>query len=171
MTGWALSSRWLVAAALGAVSTGCGGGAEAGRTGNEPLPAATSVALPAELAGLRVTAEELPNEAANESRTYAAASSVYALRQGNMLRATLQIIELIEAAPVDSARFRRGVVSDISAGIPTTIRLRGRDVFQSETQDGTRDVWFDQDRVLVLFVRRDFDRPRGLLQTVLAMLR
>lgn len=155
------------AALLGVLLSACGDDPGQPQERAEPLPAATSLELPATVNGLDVRTEEIPAEALETTGTYASASSLYSFREEELLHGTLQVIELSADTPLESAEFRSGLISQTTTGVPTELRLSERDVFQSAGQGSTTSVWLDGSYLFVLSVRADYTKPRGLLQEIL----
>lgn len=161
-----LASGLLVAATLLA---GCG---------NSPKPAAvagTKVAklatpgLPTNLLGLNVHPEDMSHQMAGVPLTYIEATSLYSLRKGDVVQATLQVSRFNPKSDYRSDRFRKSFLVQLTGAAPLAYRLGGQDVYQANGLRQHLAVWFQGRQVYVLSTRDEFDHPRDLIRAALAL--
>ena len=101
--------------------------------------------------------------------TYLQASSLYSLRRGDVVQATLQISRFEPKAPFDQDKFRRAFLVQLSGTPPLEYRLGGQTVYQTAALRQRLAVWFKGQQVFVLSTRDEFDHPRDLIRAALAL--
>jgi hypothetical protein len=148
----------------------CGGNANAvgGRDGSG-VRAIPDDLVPGELMGLTVTAEDMSETIAGTERTYLDGVGLFALREKDLVKATLQVSRFNDDADYDNNGFRRALVNQIGGTNPRLVRLGDDSIFLTTGTKQRIFVWFEDAYMFVLAVRDDFDRPRGLLRASLAV--
>ena len=132
----------------------------------EPLEADT---LPAELLGLRVKAEDIADVANSTKRPYLAAASLYSLREGEELQATLQIGQFADDADYEDEKFRSRLLQNVGAGSIQEYQVGGESVYLTRGDRQQVAVWFRDDHMFVLSTREEFGRSRTLLRRSLEL--
>lgn len=122
--------------------------------------------VPAELQGLRVTAEEIGG-ATEVKNPFVEAVGLYSLREGELLQGTLQISRFTKDAGSEESRFRQSVVQQIGSTVPKEYRMSGKPVFLTAGKRQSIAVWFEGRHFFVLSTRDDFGQPRALLRAAL----
>ena len=83
--------------------------------------------------------------------------------------ATLQVSHLDDQARIDDPAFRQSFVSSIGGIEPQQERLGDRLVWLTTGTEQRLSIWFAGRYLMVLAVRNDYERPRGLLRSLLAV--
>ena len=168
------SSRWLTAIAVVAVigGGGCGDVAATARASSvppdriRPMPADL---VPARVLDLTAKVEDITPELAKARSTYVEAVSLYSLRRGELLEATLQATTLNGRARVNDVAYRRSFVNSLGGSEPLPLTLGDITVWSTTSNDQRLSVWFRGRHVFVLAVRKDYEHPRKLLRAVLGI--
>jgi hypothetical protein len=153
----------LAAASCGSKSVG-----SPGVPGKDITPVDT-VAVPTEVLGLTVRAEDVHNALAAGSRTYVEATSVYSFRRSEVLQATLQISRLQDSPRYRSTEFRRALIAGLGATQAVPIRVNQDQVFVTTGNQQRLSVWFRDRYLFILGVSDNFDSPRSLLRVVVGL--
>lgn len=124
--------------------------------------------VPGELLGLKVASEDATATLATFRATYLEAFSLFSLRRGEQLEATLQVGRMAKPA-AEREDIRNGVIAMIGGSRPARARYGTDIVHLTKSTRQQVAVWFDQQYLFVLSVREDFDRPRSLLRAALAI--
>ena len=132
----------------------------------EPLEAD---ALPAELVGLEVKVEDIDEVANSTKRPYLAAASLYSLREGEELQATLQIGQFADDADYEDEDFRSRLLANVGAGSVQESQVGGDSVYLTRGDRQQVAVWFRDDHMFVLSTREEFGRSRSLLRRSLEL--
>lgn len=122
--------------------------------------------VPSSLLGLAVTPEKVEGVEAAK-RAYVEAVSLYGLREGEQLKATLQVSRFNEAAKPETAKFRSSILSKIGGSRPRQFRMGDTVVHFTTATKQTLAVWFRGDYLFVLAARDDYERPRTLVREAL----
>ncbi len=165
-----MARRLLVAALAAAALAGsaCGGNADAtqGRHGDDVDQLGDDL-VPTDMMGLEVTKEDMSETISHTERTYLDAVGLYAVREGDLVKATLQVSRFNDEADYDDGGFRRALVNQIGGTNPRLVRLGDDQVFLTTGTKQQLFVWFEDEHMFVLAIRDDFERPRGLLRAAL----
>jgi len=143
---------------------GCGGGGS---------PKAHKVAtldpgmLGRRVLDLDVATENVADELARKTDVYVDGLTLFSLRRQKLLMATLQVARLDDRARVHDAGFRSSFVSSLGGTEPRQVRLGSTDLWTTTGNDQELAVWFDGPYLFVLSTRKDYERPRVLLRTML----
>jgi hypothetical protein len=157
-------------AAFGSLLAACGNGAHfnANGTAGAKIAAVTSApVLNRSFAGLTVTDEDVSQTVKGAQRAYVDALSLYGLRSGQLLEATLQVAEFNPDARYQTPAFRTSVVNQIGSVTPVPIDVNGTTVYASQGSRQRIFVWFAGRNFFVLAVRQDYPLPRTLLREAL----
>lgn len=152
-----------------AVVTGC--------SANQRPPAAVAApdggkiregAVPASLAGLVTRREDVskPLKEAGD-RAYVTSVALWSLRQGERLRATLQVARFAPDAPSTTEPFQRRVAAQIGGTVPRTRRVGQDRVFVSAGNRQVYYTWFRGRYMVLLSVPAETRSGRGLLRSSL----
>ena len=161
-----MRGRRIVGLLLAVVAiAGCGGG------GDDPEAREVEALDPGMLGrrvlDLDVSVENVADELARETDVYVDGLTLFSLRRQKLLMATLQVARLDDRAEVQDPAFRRSFVQSLGGTEPRQVRLGGIDLWTTTGNDQELAVWFDDAHLFVLSTRKDYERPRQLLRTVL----
>lgn len=165
-----LRRRALWAAALAMTAgllAGCGeADTVAGRQGAEVTPV-NAGAVPSTLLNMTVTQEESSEYVKEIDRTYLEQFSLFSIREGDLLQATLQISKFTDDADYTSASFRARVVDRVGAAKAQLFRMGDHELYMTVGTKQQIGVWFDGPYMYVMSVRDDFKTPRALVREAL----
>ena len=116
---------------------------------------------------LDVATENVADELARKTDVYVDGLTLFSLRRQKLLMATLQVARLDDRARVRDEAFRRSFVSSLGGTEPRQVRLGTTDLWTTTGNDQELAVWFDGSYLFVLSTRKDYERPRILLRTML----
>lgn len=122
--------------------------------------------VPESLLGLAVTTEAVEGVSAAK-RSYVDAAGLYGLREGDQLKATLQVSRFNEAAKPETAKFRASILNRIGGTRPQPYRMGDTVVHFTTATKQTLAVWFRGDYLFVLAARDDYGTPRSLVREAL----
>lgn len=170
------SPRWrrAVVSLLVLTTFGAGGCARETAAVGDPVrgesikPIDSSV-LPDEVAGLRVTPEDITGQLSVVKRSFVDQAGLFSLRRGDLVVSTLQISRFNSAAKVTDRDFQASVLARVGATVPKLYILSGRRVFLTSGNKQTIAVWFVGRSLLVLAIRRDHATPLGLVRQMLRL--
>jgi hypothetical protein len=158
--------RALAACALLALAA-CGGRSDAKGTAGNRIGAIGERVLPAKVLGLDVRAENVADAVTHSRFSYVDALSLFGLRSGSLLQATLQVSRFNSDARPSSATFRSTIVEQYSGSTPKEVVLASVPVFLSTGTQQKVAMWFRGRYFYVLSVRDDFAHPRTLLRELM----
>lgn len=156
-----------VAGALGA----CGGDddaayADQARAGKEISPVEGDL-LPPEFLGLTVAKEDVSGALASTKRSYVEATTLYSLRTGDLLQATLQVSRFTESSEHTTTKFRNSLLNQIGGSRPRSVRVGEDTVYLTTGTKQQLAVWFRGRYMLILATREDYPTPRTLIREAL----
>lgn len=158
------------AVAAGLLLSACGGGDSAvGRADERVIEPLDVDALPAEMLGLSIEREDIEEILNATKRPYLQAASLYSLREGDELQATLQIGAFADDAEYAEDSFRRSLLATLGGGSIRELRVGGRPVFLTTGDRQQVAIWFEEDLMVVLSTREEFEQPRTLLRNALEL--
>lgn len=137
-----------------------------GFTGGDIVPIDAEL-LEGDVLGLQVATEDVADRLVNVRDTYVQELSLYSLRRGELLMATLQVSRLGGPARPDDRDFRAQVVNKIGGTAPREVRLGDMTVWLTTGNGQHLQAWFRDDLFFVLSIRSDYERPRSLLRELL----
>lgn len=124
--------------------------------------------LPDQILGLKVAQEDISSSVnALKGRTYLESLGLFSMRQGDLLRATLQVGRFNSLARTKSKEFRREIAG--LAGSPEELRMGTTEVSQITGNQQTSYIWFEREGLFVLTVHREFPFGRTLLRKLVEM--
>lgn len=159
-------------ALIGALVSGCSnGGAQAS---DRPAPligsdrAEVGDAVPATIAGL-VSQEEDVSEPLEEAgdRAYVSDVRLWSLRQGDRLRATIQVARFDPDAPVEDEAFRRSVTAQLKGAAPRERKVGDEMVFVSGSTQQVFYAWFRGVHLVLVAIPTETPGGRTILREAL----
>lgn len=130
----------------------------------EPLDAD---ALPSTLVGLEVEREDISEILDGAKRPYLESASLYSLRDGEELQATLQIGRFADDTDHQDEDFRATLLGTVGGGSIRELRVGDEAVYLTTGDRQQVAVWFEGDHMLILSTREDYEKPRSLLREAL----
>ena len=163
--------RAAVTALLGSVLlTGCAQSSVSSKgTAGTAITPLAATALPPTLLGLTVRREDVHSSLEASRSTYITALSLYSLRKGKLLEATLQVSKVDEKTVKTVPNFQAAVAQSIGGTLPRVARIGNNHVYLTRGTRQRLSVWFRGAYFFVLSTRDDFPQPRTLLRTALAI--
>jgi hypothetical protein len=128
--------------------------------------AAPELDLPKELNNLKLTREEI-GEPKKGDAEYLEEISLYSLRAGKQLEATLQVGRFRASAPTNEFGFRRSIAGQVGDTVPVEHRVADEVVFVSRGKRLAVAVWFRDTYMFVLSIRETYGAPKSLLRETL----
>lgn len=120
--------------------------------------------LPAKLLGMDVSEENITKQIQAERASYLDSLSLFGFRERKILRGTLQVAHFNHLARPNDRSFTSSIVAKFGATVPQPLRLGSRTVYMSAGQLQLAFLWFEDDWMYVLTVRRDYPFIRTLLR-------
>lgn len=157
----------LAAAVAGAACAGGDGEARAAGASQIETPVVT---IPSQLLGLRVQLEDVSELVGDLEGAHVDSVALFTMREGDLLRATLQVSRFERGSP-EGRGFRRQVVEQLGTRAPIELNIAGTNIFSTGGTQQSVYVWFEDGRMLILSVQQDFEFPRLLLRRTLEGLR
>jgi hypothetical protein len=150
----------VAAAALLAMSLGACASFEAAACGGpDDTTLGMEVAPPERIGGLRVVPEDEATESLNTfsepEDTYQCEGDVYALRDGEELRAVFQVSRLAPDARLNERDFLRNLLGTITGSVPQPVDMEGVQVYQIVSNGQIISTWFHDHFMYFLTVRED----------------
>lgn len=122
--------------------------------------------------GLNVAREDVSDRVAEqEANAYIAAVSLYSLREGPRLEATLQVSKFTKKARPEDANFRAQIANQVGGTKSQAYIMGGKTIYRSSARKQSIASWFVGDYYLVLSVRDTYPTPRTLLRTLLSQVK
>jgi hypothetical protein len=122
------------------------------------------VKVPNQILGLRVAPEDVSKQVKNLKRPYLDSVGLFSLREGDLLRATLQISRFNGLAKPNSPQFRASVIGLTGASRAQELRVGDIIVYSTTGSEQNVFIWFKERGLFVLSVHRDYEFPRTLLR-------
>lgn len=132
-------------------------------------PKAARVTLPSQILGLKVELTDVSETVAEVERPYFDSVAIFALREDELLRATLQVGRFNSLARPGSRTFRQRILQQIGSQEPITHRVGDKDVYVTAGNRQNIFIWFSGRTMLVLITHQDYPFPRTLLRRMLSM--
>ena len=139
-----------------------------GTPGTAVKPLGTSV-LPPTMLGLAVKEEDVKEALAESKSSYVTALSLYSLRKGKLLQATLQVSKVDQETVDTVPDFETAVAQSIGGTVPRIAKIGDDRVFVTRGNRQRLSVWFRGSYMFVLATRDDYPQPRSLLRTALGI--
>lgn len=137
------------------------------RVGGSGTVKAPVISMPTQILGLRVTPEDVSKQIKSVQRRYVDSVGLFGLREGELLRGTLQVSRFNRLAENDREDFRRSVIGLVGGSSPLVISVEGKQVYFTTASDQKTFVWFDGQGLFLLSVHQDFEFPLTLLRRVI----
>jgi hypothetical protein len=151
------------------VGSACGGGATASSTPSGKIKQIDPGLIPAEVVGLKVAPEDVSSTVKKSHRAFVEALTIYSMREGDKLMATLQVTRANDPGAKNLKRFRDAVIGQIGSSQPRTMVVQGRNVYVSTGTKQRIAFWFEGRYLFVLATRDEFKFRRTLLREMLAV--
>lgn len=163
--------RRLAAGLAIAAVAGCGGGHSAAQNGTtgDRIAHAVAVAMPTQVLGLTVKAEDVTKTVALAEHSYVDSVVLYGLRSDGLLQATFQISKFNPGSRYTSATFRQTIANQVGSQLPVTATVNGQTVYVTAGNRQRLSVWFRGSYLFILATRQDYAMPRTLLRQLLAL--
>lgn len=153
--------------ALAGLATACGT-SQASQVSSQVTPA--EIGLPSKLLGLQVEEQDVAERLEVIDASYLDALSLFGFREDNeqeTLRAALQVGRFNDLARPEDPVFRQRIVAQTGVSIPEEIRVGDHPVYMSAGSLQYSFLWFAEDYMYVLTVRRDYQFSRTMLRRLL----
>jgi hypothetical protein len=156
----------LAAAALSiGLASSCGNGDVAAE---DEEATASSLNLPAQVVGLKLVPEQLEEEDLQTiDRPYIDNLAVFSLREGELLRATLQVARFNRAARPEDDGFRGQILGLLGGQRPFDIVVGDTEVNATTGTSENVFAWFGGRGMFILSVQQDYPFPRTLLRRLI----
>lgn len=125
--------------------------------------------LPGTLAGLTVASEDVTDTIKRSRRAFVDRLSLYSLREGDRLMATVQVSRSNDPGAANVQRFRDSVIGQIGSSRPRPMVVGGRTVHVTTGTKQRIAFWFEGRYLFVLATRDEFKHRRTLLRELLAV--
>ena len=130
---------------------------------------ARSLRIPSELVGLRVGTEDISRQTAKVKNSYADNIGMFSLREGDLLRATLEVAHLNALARPNNKGFQQSIVQLLGGSTPIPIRIGQITIYSTSGNKQNIFAWFNGRAMFVLTIHQDFEFPRTLLRKVVVL--
>jgi hypothetical protein len=114
-----------------------------------------------------VQQEDIASKLTGITRPYVDAVAVFSLRDGDLLRASLQVSRFNRLAKPGSSAFVGSIVNEIGGSAYQVYHVRDTDVYATTASDQVVFVWFRHRGMFVLAIQKQFSFPRTLLRRLL----
>lgn len=162
--------RCLVAVVTVVGVTACGEEDPATRAASERVIVALEASpVPPTLNGLKVAEEDIADVLEGADRPYLEAATLYSLREGEALQATLQVGRFAADAKFADPDFRSSLVNRIGNGGANDFRMGDDTVWLTAGDRQSIAVWFNEDHIFVLSAREEYPGARALLREALGI--
>jgi hypothetical protein len=154
-------------AALVLSATACRGSQE-GQASGSPRP--ISVDVPTQVLGLSVTQEDVSGQVIPyKNRSYLDTFGLFSLRDGDLLKATLQMGRFGQVADEGNDTFRRQIIGLMGTSSPREIRVSNETVWSSTGSQQSVFAWFKGRGFYVLTVHKEFPFELTLLRKLMSL--
>jgi hypothetical protein len=123
--------------------------------------------LPNQIVGLKVVQENVRASLKDVRRPYVDSVAVFSMREGDLLRATMEVGRFNSLARPKDSKFRGSIVSVVGGAKPVGIRVGEQDVFATTGTKQNIYTWFSDRGFFILGVQEDFPFPRTLLRRLI----
>lgn len=143
----------------------CGGAATKARPGTVTT---AGVTLPSQILGLHLRAEDVSKGLAETRRPFLSNLGLFSLREGELVRATLQVSRFNRLARPKDPDFRASIIELLGSRRPLPVRVGDDTVYVTTGTEQSIFAWFDGRGFFVLTTHRDYEFPRTLLRRLLS---
>jgi hypothetical protein len=153
-------------AALGAA--GCGGHSQAAPA--RPLAKVNPALVPSTIEGLTVQEDTKAKDrfAKLPKKALVADGRLFAIRQGDLLVATLQLSTLVPEVDLTNQKRHDEMADKLMTGVKQQLRIDNTDVYQAAGDEKTEYVWFGRQMFEVLQVKGSSVKPEDMLKAIIA---
>lgn len=146
--------------------TACGKAAALRQEAVKPF----NLAMPPEILGLRVASEDVSAELSERAGTfYVSELALYSLREGEQLRATLQVSKFSTDYDHEAPSFQRKVITLLGSSTPQKLKVGDATVYSASGNQQTMFAWFRGRGFFVSTVHSQYGRPRTLVRELLRL--
>ncbi|MEO7818838.1 MAG: hypothetical protein ABIS18_06815 [Actinomycetota bacterium] len=138
-------------------------------TGTGKIAGAREVAIPETILGLGVDQYSVSEQVLLVDRPYVDSVGLFAMREKDLLRATLQVSHLNSVARPRSEAFRRSIINLMGTSTPIEVQVEKTRIFSTSGNRQSLFVWFEKRTFYVLSVHEDYEFPRTLLREVIGL--
>lgn len=136
------------------------------------VPAATAGAaevradaVPAELLGLHSAPEDVSAQLKKaEDRAFVNAVRMWSLREGDRLRATIEVARFAPDASPERPSFQRSIVAQIGTSAPRQRRVEDQTVYVTVANKQAIFMWFRNLHFVLLSTSTEYTSPRALVR-------
>lgn len=157
-----------VALILGATACGADDAATKAAESRVIVPLEASP-VPPTLNGLKVAEEDVAESIESAKRPYLEAATLYSLREGDALQATLQVGRFAPEVKYKDSDFRLALVNRIGNGSASEFRMGDDKVWLSSGDRQSIAAWFDKGYLFILSTREEYLGSRSLLREALGI--
>jgi hypothetical protein len=125
--------------------------------------------VPSQVLGLQVELEDVTDQVKDVDRPFLDALAVFSLREGDLLRATLQVGRFNSLGRPGSASFRQRILQKIGSQAPEPYRIGDKTTYVTAGNKQSIFVWFSGRGMFVLIAHKDYLFPRTLARRFLEM--
>jgi hypothetical protein len=153
---------------LAAIRIGSGEPVTNPRSATQSATQTVEFEMPSQLLGLTVNQEDISTDVSNvKTATYVGTVALFTMREGEELKASLQVAGFNDLARPDTETFRRQVIGLMGTSFPQELRVGDATVYMSPGNQQILYTWFKGRGFCVLTARRDYPFRRALLRKLL----
>lgn len=130
---------------------------------------AKSLRIPSQLVGLTVGTEDISRQTASVKNSYADNIGMFSMREGDLLRATLEVAHLNALARPNNKGFQQSIVQLLGGSTPVPLRIGRITIYSTSGNKQTIFAWFNGRGMFVLSIHQDFEFPRTLLRKAVVL--
>lgn len=129
-----------------------------------------SVDVPTQILGLSVTQEDVTGQVIPyKNRSYLDTFGLFSMREGDLLRATLQMGRFGQVADEGDDTFRRQIIGLMGTSTPREIRVGDETVWSSTGSQQSVFAWFRGRGFYVLTIHKEFPFELTLLRKLMSL--
>lgn len=129
----------------------------------------SGIVIPSQIIGLTVAPEDVAQKLEGIERSYIDSLGMFSMRDGELLRATLQVSRLSRIARPNSPGFRRSIIELLGGSTPVLLEIGNVTVFSTSGNKQNVFSWFRGRGMFVLSIHQDYEFPRTLLRKVVSL--
>lgn len=123
--------------------------------------------VPSTLHGLDVEEEDIAETLEGAKRPYLEAATLYSLREGTTLQATLQVGQFTSDRRYQTRTFRQTLANRVADGVAADLRMGDDTVWMTSGDRQSIAIWFKDEYIFILSAREEYDSQRALLREAL----
>jgi hypothetical protein len=129
---------------------------------------ALNLDLPPEVLGLKVTKEDVGETLKKKQGAYwVEVVGLFSMREGDLMRAALQVSRFRGDTPYRSDQFKRSVIGLIGGSAPQTVKVGKQNLYMTRGNQQVVFVWFQERGFFVLTTHSGYLQSRTLLRTII----